>query len=223
MQCLKDILLLCWNALKIWFQQILCFVLQREEKGKNDNWNFWFWVLGVQKWPLLIVFVFWFAETLFDSVLGGGARFLSQVAKKAFLDPNLEILLIDNWKAGISVYLLLFHSFLRIVCYLSLFLFFYFFCEVSLVVFVGCFSFIRQKNLFSPKGAFLLVIQCLPLFLPSFFSLSLFTLSFFGFSLSLSLSCSFLSLFLPCFLSLCFAFLIFLLFFLCLVSLLLFH
>ena len=71
----------------------------------------------------------------------------------------------------------------------------------------------RRRNLFlPPKRAFLLTLQCLPLFLPSFL------LNFpFSLSLSLSLSCSFLSSLLPCFCLFVY------LRRLCLVSLLLFH
>ena len=93
------------------------------------------------------------------------------------------------------------------------------FCFVLLFVFVSLLGF-RRKPFFPQKRVFLLIFQCLPLLLPSYFhppsSLSL------SLSLSLSFSRYFRSFFLPCFLSLFIASLSFD-FISCLVSLFLFH
>ena len=65
------------------------FVVEREKKSQtNDNWNFWIWVLFVQKWPFRDAYLSFekcLAETPI-SIMFLGARFFGQVVKREILD-----------------------------------------------------------------------------------------------------------------------------------------
>ena len=103
------------------------------------------------------------------------------------------------------------------------------FCYFSFIFFVIFLSLLLvEKPSFSPKQGILVILQCLPLFLLGLFASPFFTVSF-SVSVSLSLSLSLVLFFLPSFLPSClsffafFWFLVFVSFFICLSSWLLFH
>ena len=198
------------------------FLLFKEKnRGKHHNWNFWFGVVLVQKWPFRDRQLF-----LFLVCVLGVRAFWAKLLKKVFLDKNLtRKIRTDNWKALFWGEGSCFVSFISVHCFFCLFCFcflggckgqvrwpcdlalnppYLFWVCLVLFYFLFLFPFWRQRELFSPlkKGIFCLFFSasfCFSLaFFPSpfFHSLSL-SLSI---SLSLSLSCSLLSFFLPSFL-----------------------
>ena len=163
--------------------------------------------------------------------------------KGIFGHPPKKNILTDNWKAhflilSVFCFVYLFFCFLLFCCFVVLlfFLFFLFFlfvfclfvlffCFFCFFCCFCCFSFLslvlsEKKPIFPLKRVFLFIFECLPLFL-----LSLFWPSTCSISVSLSLSCSFLSFVLIVFLVLLSfgSFFFSLSFFLFLSSLLLFH
>ena len=62
----------------------MVFVVENEENDKNDNWNFWFLGVLVQRWPFRDAHLF-FKKNLAETpifIVFLGARFLGQVVKK---------------------------------------------------------------------------------------------------------------------------------------------
>ena len=76
----------------------MIFVVEREEHGKNYNWNFWIWDCFVQKWPYRDAYLFFkkcLAETPIFIVFFGCARFWPSCQKGKFWTPTKKKRKID--------------------------------------------------------------------------------------------------------------------------------
>ena len=108
------------------FSNYLCFCCwkRRKQVAKNDNWNFWFGVFWVQKWPFRDAHLFskmlsW--NPHFYSVLGVRA-FWARLSKREILDTHLNKL-----SDSIFCILLFFSPFFVVFCCFLFFLSFPFF------------------------------------------------------------------------------------------------
>ena len=99
---------------------------EKKRAPKNDSWNFWIWVLFVQKWPFrdALFFKNWYVETLIFIVFWGCALSGPSCQKKGIFGQDEKL---------ISGYFLV--CFGGLSCYFSLFFSFLFFVFVFL-----CFS-----------------------------------------------------------------------------------